>query len=108
MLKKMSLQNICINTIINNIIDYKELPAHLVDNIYFEIHKRAFNNTLLVLDIIYEEMVYIDNISITKIKPCKRKDVDWSDLDYIFIKYKINTSTYNKYIQKIEFYIDEL
>ena len=35
MLKKMSLQNICINTIINNIIDYKELPAHLVDNIYF-------------------------------------------------------------------------
>ena len=53
-------------------------------------------------------MVYIDNISITKIKPCKRKDVDWSDLDYIFIKYKINTSTYNKYIQKIEFYIDEL
>lgn len=106
-----SLKELCIETILNNNINYKELH----DNVYYIIedkqkeryiqeHKQKFRDTLYIFNTInYDTQGMTEDYTIYKIQPIKSQD--FLSYNHILIVYKTNdySGYHRRYIQEIEF-----
>jgi len=88
----LSLQVLCMKSIIDNNLNYSILSYFLQDMIDFELHKMKFNETLYVLNIIKDEMSNVNNILLKNVKVVDKDELvydieDNEKYSFIFIKY---------------------
>jgi hypothetical protein len=86
----MSLQMLCVKSIIYNNVDYTILSDYHQYTIDFEIHKMKFYETLYILNTIYDEMSNIKNLLLLKVQPvCKdvNEGADDEKYKFIFVKF---------------------
>jgi hypothetical protein len=78
-----SLQVLCMNSIINNNLNYFELSYTLSDMIDYEKHKQMFKDTLYILNTISYEMNNVKDFILVKVKPVVKEIFEnWSGLNY--------------------------
>lgn len=100
----MSLQVLCMRTIINNNIDYTMLPDYYKYLIDFERHKMMFSETIYILNTINKDMEYVSDFILLSVRPVKSIQQFQEDdvYAYIWIKYVYGLSkTGSKFIQEI-------
>lgn len=91
-LQVSSLQVLCMNSIINNNLNYSSLFYHLQDMIDFEMHKMKFMDTLYILNTIKGELYNTNNILLTKVQVVDKDELvydidDEEKYSFIFIRY---------------------
>jgi hypothetical protein len=109
-----TLQELCAETILDNNINYQELHYYaylIVENKQTErnlqIHKQKFKDTLYIFNTInYDTQGMTQDFTICKIQPIKSQD--FLSYDHILIIYKINNNYYRRYIQEIEFDLEQV
>ena len=88
---KMSLQVLCVRSIMDNNLDYTILSYVLQDMIDYEMHKIKFKDTLYILDTVKYELDNVDNFLLIKVQPVSKEDlvydVEDEKYNFIFVKY---------------------
>lgn len=105
----MSLQMLCVKSIIDNNVDYTTISDYHKYAIYFEIHKIKFYETLHVMNTIYEEMSSMPNDFLIVKVQVVYKDIEEVTGDekynYIFTKFLYENNgqvvKFGKFIQEI-------
>lgn len=108
----MSLQVLCMKTIIDNNLNYSILPFCLQDIIDYEIHKNKFKDTLYILNTIYADTSNVKDMLLLKVKPVSKDELsdyafveDNEKYNFIFITflYKTNSQTFKstRFIQEL-------
>lgn len=88
----MSLQVLCVKSIMDNNLDYTVLPDCLTQIVDYEIHKIKFKDTLYILNTIQYELDNVDNFILIKVRPVSKEDLvydveDDEKYNFIFVKY---------------------